>query len=222
MGVRFSKYVLLGAVFGMAAAGPVAAEDCFPKVRAAEARPATPPKAASGPRAHKKPAVRRPASQVRKPVGPKPQRVATAAKPSAPKKPLAESSFAMRTSMLPPAPSVECDTTPSIQAALPPEAKPPAQRLLDEIAGPPEELLPLPAVVPGGGPAPVVLIGGPGGGGPGGGPGGGGGGGRPPLPPPVSPVPEPGTWAMMIVGFFGLGSAVRASRRRAALMGRQA
>lgn len=30
-------------------------------------------------------------------------------------------------------------------------------------------------------------------------------------------VPEPATWGMMIVGFFGLGSVLRASRRRAAL-----
>lgn len=29
-----------------------------------------------------------------------------------------------------------------------------------------------------------------------------------------SAVPEPGTWAMMIVGFGGVGSMVRASRRR--------
>ena len=31
------------------------------------------------------------------------------------------------------------------------------------------------------------------------------------------PVPEPATWAMMLMGFMGLGSAARVSRRRAAL-----
>lgn len=30
-------------------------------------------------------------------------------------------------------------------------------------------------------------------------------------------VPEPATWAMMLTGFFGLGAALRGSRRRAAL-----
>lgn len=30
----------------------------------------------------------------------------------------------------------------------------------------------------------------------------------------VIPIPEPGTWAMMIIGFFGMGAALR-SRRRA-------
>jgi hypothetical protein len=41
----------------------------------------------------------------------------------------------------------------------------------------------------------------------------------PPPPPPfggigVGAVPEPATWAMLILGFFGLGSALRAVRRR--------
>ena len=38
---------------------------------------------------------------------------------------------------------------------------------------------------------------------------------KPPGPGPgpgPSPIPEPGTWLMMIVGFFGLGSMVRRSR----------
>lgn len=34
---------------------------------------------------------------------------------------------------------------------------------------------------------------------------------------PVAWVPEPSTWAMMLVGFFGLGGALRLQRRRATL-----
>jgi hypothetical protein len=30
----------------------------------------------------------------------------------------------------------------------------------------------------------------------------------------VNPVPEPSTWALMLLGFFGLGGAVRSARRR--------
>jgi len=37
----------------------------------------------------------------------------------------------------------------------------------------------------------------------------------PPIVPPTA-VPEPATWAMMLIGFFGLGGALRASRRRTA------
>lgn len=33
-------------------------------------------------------------------------------------------------------------------------------------------------------------------------------------PPVVSPVPEPETWAMMILGFFGLGAVLRRSKGR--------
>lgn len=36
----------------------------------------------------------------------------------------------------------------------------------------------------------------------------------PPLTPPVAGVPEPATWALSIIGFFGLGSALRSQRRR--------
>jgi hypothetical protein len=47
-----------------------------------------------------------------------------------------------------------------------------------------------------------------------------GGGGTPPLnyrplTPPVSAIPEPTTWAMMILGFFGLGAQLRRVARRA-------
>lgn len=34
---------------------------------------------------------------------------------------------------------------------------------------------------------------------------------------PVSGIPEPATWAMMLLGFFGLGAALRGVRRRQAL-----
>ena len=61
------------------------------------------------------------------------------------------------------------------------------------------------------------------GGGPGGGfifPGTGGGGvvvapPPPPVPPITSAVPEPSTWAMMLVGFWGIGASLRSRRRRA-------
>lgn len=41
-----------------------------------------------------------------------------------------------------------------------------------------------------------------------------GGGGGPITQPPVSGVPEPGTWAMMILGFLGVGTALRHARQR--------
>ncbi len=54
---------------------------------------------------------------------------------------------------------------------------------------------------------------------PGGPPGGGGGGGGgiidvPTVPPPVTVVPEPGTWAMLILGLFGIGFTMRRARTR--------
>ncbi len=36
----------------------------------------------------------------------------------------------------------------------------------------------------------------------------------PPPPPPDSAVPEPATWAMMLVGFFAIGGAIRRAGRR--------
>ena len=62
---------------------------------------------------------------------------------------------------------------------------------------------------PGGGGIPGG--GGPGGGGPGGGGGGGGGGG----PPPVGAVPEPSTWALLIMGFMFTGGMMRRANRAA-------
>lgn len=279
--MALSRYVVAGALLGMTVVGPAAAEDCFPKVRAFDARPAAPPKARPTVR---KPAVRAttPVHHVRKPVVRKARLIVAAAKPALPSKQLLESSYEMRTGALPPAPSIDCDRAPSIQTALPPEAKPAAQRLLDEIAGPEPvgELAPTQLAANEGAPAlgapgagwPIGFggPGGPGGGGFGGGGGGGGGGGQPPggggetpvppveppvgppvppvgppvppvgppvvplippgppIPPvtpeppvvtppvipPVSAVPEPATWAMMIIGFFGLGAAIRSNRAR--------
>jgi hypothetical protein len=33
----------------------------------------------------------------------------------------------------------------------------------------------------------------------------------------IAPVPEPASWAMMLVGFGGLGATLHASRRKAAI-----
>ena len=155
-----AKYVVMGAILTTAAAAPAAAEDCFIKVsRPAVAKPVA-PKAAAPHRAVK-PAKAKPAAsaQARKPST-KPRTAVAAAKPAAPMKKLPESSFTMRTAYVPAPPSTECDTKPSIMAALPPEARPPAQRLLDEVAGPPADaadasppmtLASLPVGGPGGG-----------------------------------------------------------------------
>jgi hypothetical protein len=114
-----------------------------------------------------------------------------------------------------------------------PKVRGPAPTAFEVLAGPP----PGPPVAPpaqaplyatvAGGPAPIVP---PVGGGSGGPPGlsdiplpGGGGGGSftPPVvttlqvPPPAAPVPEPATWAMMILGFALMGRALR----RAAVAG---
>ena len=67
--------------------------------------------------------------------------------------------------------------------------------------------------VPGGGPIGIVPD--PGGGGGGGGDGGGGGGGEPvdPGTPPVTPIPEPATWASLLSGLLLLALLVRRQRR---------
>lgn len=39
----------------------------------------------------------------------------------------------------------------------------------------------------------------------------------PPTPPVVTPVPEPGTWAMLIIGFFMTGMAIRRAKRAGAV-----
>ncbi|MES2493420.1 MAG: PEP-CTERM sorting domain-containing protein [Pseudomonadota bacterium] len=44
--------------------------------------------------------------------------------------------------------------------------------------------------------------------------GGGGGGGVPPVAPPTSPVPEPATWMLMILGIFGVGVGLRRNQRQ--------
>lgn len=41
--------------------------------------------------------------------------------------------------------------------------------------------------------------------------------GQEPYTPPTAPIPEPGTWALMLVGFMGAGWAVRRGRRSLAL-----
>ena len=149
---------------------------------------------------------------------PRPKRVLVAAAPPAPPRHYAESSFAQRTLPVYLPRPVSCDEKPSpvIQALPPAEAKPPAQVLLDELAGPavapptPEAPPAVPAeFVDEGGPPGIFF---PGGGVPGGGgvfPGGGGqppvippGGGQPPITPPDTgqpPVVPPETGQPPIV-----------------------
>ena len=90
--MAFSKYVVLGALLGMTTVGPAAAEDCFPKVRAFDARPPAPAKARPVAR---KPAAARPATPVRhvaKPVVRKARPAVVAAAKPMPSKPLVDSS----------------------------------------------------------------------------------------------------------------------------------
>lgn len=88
----------------------------------------------------------------------------------------------------------------------------------EEIAGLPADkvlaALPPGGVIPGGRPPSILPPGGSSGGGSSGG-----GGGIPPGPTPttpVSPVPEPSTWAMMIAGVFAAGAVLRRRSRPAA------
>ena len=128
---------------------------------------------------------------------------------------------------------VACDTTPSVlQSPVPGAPTPPVSPLLEALAGapPPPPAAPLPEqggltfVDEGGGPVliyPVGILPGIVGGGPifpglvtppdtgGGGP--------PvvviPLTPVLGPVPEPSAWALLILGFGGVGALVRRRRR---------
>jgi hypothetical protein len=101
-----------------------------------------------------------------------------------------------------------------------PPAIPPAAPIYSLMTGPPTAIPPIGAIpVSGGGGPPII-----------GSPGGGGGGGGGVIVPPVtttpgtptpptqtSAVPEPGTWALMLLGFGFVGLAVRRDRRRAAV-----
>jgi hypothetical protein len=83
------------------------------------------------------------------------------------------------------------------------------------IPGAPAFLIDVPGLGGGGGVGGGGIGGGAGGGGIGGGGGGTGGGVTPPGPPPVvSPVPEPATWSLMMMGFASIGLSLRRKRRR--------
>lgn len=195
------RSTILAVLLGTTVVGPAAAEDCFPKIRAAEARMAAPHRPAP---ARKPTAARRPVNSV-KPVvrvaHVKPIRVP--ARPASTTQKLVESSYAMQTRPIPWVRPAGCDKNPTlaIQSAPPIVEKPPAQLLLDEIAGPnptpptpPEEAGPtfgggVPPGVPfGGGGQPPGLP--PGGGQPPGQPPGGG---QPPVTPPENPPGPPVT-----------------------------
>jgi hypothetical protein len=218
--VYLLKASVMGVFVGGLLAGPALAVDCFPKVRAAEAYSSGPQGAAKPGR---KPAVAR--ARLKAPHAPGVGRAkivkasARALAPAAGE--IAESSFTRRTRATPFVRPVECDTQPTvaISTPLPADAVSPAQRLLDEIAGPPTlEGGTSPRETYAGEPLGVL-------------PGGGGGGGvfpfdrNPPIGPPLIPplttaVPEPATWAMLILGFFGVGVGLRSRRARAALISR--
>ena len=110
-------------------------------------------------------------------------------------------------------------------------ALPPVVSLADEIVNAVAPGSALPPLASG----PGIFIpgtgsgGGGGGGGTGGGPGGGGGGGGgviitpPPVPPVINAVPEPSTWALLILGFGAIGASIRRANvtsRRAKLCAR--
>jgi len=189
---------VLACVSAVSLAGPAAAEDCFPKIKAAAVHAPTPVRKAAP---HRRPAAapaRPRVQQVRHVVKrPRPKRVQVAAAPPAPHRQYLESSFAQRTLpvYLPRPASCDEKPSPAIQALPPAAEKPPAQVLLDALTGP--------AVAP---PAPTTpndyISGTPddegGGGGPffpagGGVPGGftSGGGGQPPIVPPGGGQPPP-------------------------------
>jgi len=102
-----------------------------------------------------------------------------------------------------------------------PPAIPPAAPIYSLMTGPPTAIPPIGAIPVSGGGAPPII------GSPGGGGGGGGGGvivppvtttpGTPTPPTQTSAVPEPGTWALMLLGFGFVGLTVRRDRRRAAV-----
>jgi hypothetical protein len=217
--VYLLKVSVVGVFVGGLLAGPALAVDCFPKVRATEAYRAGPQRAAKPDR---KPAVARTRVKATHARGVGRTKMVSA-RPLAPAAgEIAESSFTRRTRATPFVRPIECDTQPTsaISTPLPGDAISPAQRLLDEIAGPP--------TFAGGRTPRETYAGEPQGALPWGG--GGGGGvfpfdgdlpiGRPLIPPLTTPVPEPATWAMMILGFFGVGVGLRSRRARAAFVSR--
>lgn len=201
----------------LAAAGlatPSAAEDCFVRVSLGEA-------GAVAPVRHHAPAAMRPrhlhqVHHIAHKPRPRPRQLIAAAQAPGRVGPSPVQRSIMR--------RVSCIVQPGLQS------KAPRQRLLDALASPvspPISAGSSPVVGPLADAAPVGRpdattpftgepIGGPAPGGPQvlspivtppGPPG-------PPGPPPVSPTPEPATWAMLLLGFAGAGSALRSRRRR--------
>jgi hypothetical protein len=283
--VSDTRLITLGILLCCGVASPAAATDCFIRVRSADAAPAAPAHRAAAHRRAVSPAGAPHIHHVRHGVGARhARRQAIAVDAPVRTRNFAESSLQMRTMPVYVMRPTSCDAQPpaTLQSLAPAEYKPPAQLLLDELAGPASRAAAAPGDLPasaesgltpvalapggvgGGGPVgggPVIV--GPGGGGPGaGGPGGGGpvegppsttppqvqppligppdvppviiappgppvvgppGGGPPPVmtppgttPPVTAAVPEPSTWAMMILGFLGVGGALRARRTRRA------
>lgn len=128
------RSTILAALLGSTVVGPAAAVDCFPKIRAAEARQAAPKRIVT-PR-HKAIAVRSPVHRA-KPVV-RVVRVNVPSRPASKTQKFVESSFALQTRPIEWVRPEGCDKYPAmaIQSAPPLVEKAPAQLLLDEIAGP--------------------------------------------------------------------------------------
>jgi hypothetical protein len=178
------RFVVIGGLVAVVVAGPAKAVDCFPKIRVAEAHQVAPPRPAPP---HRQPVLgsaRHNAHHVRHVIGSGPRklpRLIVASRPHALN--LAESSFVQQTIPIYVPRPVSCDdkAVVAIQSLPPSRPVPPAQKLLDALAGPlaspeapaapPSAFGDVPGSLPGGVPGgvPGVVEDLPGGGVPGGG-----------------------------------------------------
>ena len=213
----------LAALLSATSLAPALAEDCFPRLNAADAHhipAASPPRrpAAHAPSGHPHAGHVHHLHHRAKPHGVKriQAKAAAARKPS--HRQWLESSFARQTIPTYAPRPVSCDLHPAslLQSTPPAVAPTAAQRLLDEMVGPTPPTLAATdtqtaATTPPGGVLPPSYVPPPGVTGSIGFPGGSGTPGGPSRPP-VGAVPEPATWAVMLLGFFAVGGTLRAAR----------